>query len=323
METLDLIRSNLLSPMVLGFLLGVIAAFVKSDLRVPEPLYVGLSMYLLLAIGLKGGVALSETTLGIVWLPAVATVCLGLLTTLIAFWVSRCLWKLDMANAAALAAHYGSVSAVTFMAALTFVRMAGAEAEGYLPGLVALLEIPAIFLALILVQRSANKQPIGEAIRETLTGKSILLLAGGLLIGGISGREGMEPVKLVFVDAFPGLLVLFLVEMGIVAGRRMKEIQRSSAFLVAFAIGVPIINGAIGVVVGVLCGLSLGGSTVLGVMTASASYIAAPAAVRVGIPSANPSYYLTAALGVTFPFNLTLGIPLFYELARFAKGMFV
>lgn len=321
METADLIRQNLLSPIVLAFVLGLVATLLKSDLRFPEPVYSALSTYLLLAIGLKGGGALAVTPAAEVAVPAVATVGLGLLTTLLAYNGLRWVGRMDRPNSAALAAHYGSVSAVTFMAAQAFVKSAQAEAEGFLPALVALLEIPAIIAALLLAARGKGGGSLREGLHEVLTGKSVVLLAGGLLIGWAAGPHGLDGIKPVFVTAFQGLLLVFLLEMGTIAARRLGDVRQVGVFLVAFAIVMPIVNGAVGVAVATWVGLSLGGATVLGTMAASASYIAAPAAVRLAIPEANPSYYLTASIALTFPFNITLGLPLYYSMARLMQGV--
>lgn len=321
MDTADLIRQNLLSPIVLAFALGLIATLLKSDLRFPEPIYSALSTYLLLAIGLKGGAALAVTPLSEVGLPALATVALGILTTMLAYWSLRWIGRMDRPNSAAMAAHYGSVSAVTFMAAQAFVKAANVEVEGFLPALVALLEIPAIVVALLMAARGQSGGSLKDGLHEVLTGKSIVLLTGGLLIGWAAGPNGLDSVKPVFVTAFPGLLLVFLLEMGTIAARRLGDVKKAGPFLVVFAIAMPILNGAIGVAVGTWVGLSLGGATVLGTMAASASYIAAPAAVRLAIPQANPSYYLTAAIAITFPFNITLGLPLYYAMARLMQGV--
>ncbi|RDI95518.1 sodium-dependent bicarbonate transport family permease [Meiothermus sp. QL-1] len=320
METLELLRTNLLSPAVLAFVLGMVATLVRSDLKIPEALYTSLSIYLLLAIGLKGGAALASTPLEEVWRPALATLALGVLTPLLAYLVLRRLGRMDVVNAAALAAHYGSVSAVTFAAATSFMQAARQPVEGYLPTLVAILEVPAIVIALLIARRNLKGSSMGEAVREILTGRSILLLVGGSLIGFLSGPEGLKKVSAVFVEPFQGALVLFLLELGMVAAKRLRDLRQAGAFLVGFGLGMPVVHGALGVWLGSLAGMSVGGATVLGTMAASASYIAAPAAVRIALPQANPSYYLTASLGITFPFNLTLGIPLYFALSRLVHG---
>ncbi|RIH81698.1 Na+-dependent bicarbonate transporter superfamily protein [Calidithermus terrae] len=321
MDTLELVRLNLLSPMVLAFALGIVATLSRSDLKIPEALYTALSIYLLLAIGLKGGAELSITPLAAFWRPALVTLGLGVVTPLLAYAVLRRLGRFDVADAAAIAAHYGSVSAVTFIAALTFLQTAGIPYEGFMPTLVAILEVPAIVIALLIArQRLGGAETLGEAIREVFSGKSILLLVGGLAIGFFSGKPGLEQVAPLFVEPFKGALVLFLLEMGMVAAKRLRDLRKAGGFLVAFGLLMPVLQGALGVGLGTWAGLSLGGATVLGTMAASASYIAAPAAVRIALPQANPSYYLTAALGITFPFNLTLGIPLYFALSRLFHG---
>lgn len=317
MDGLELVRLNLLSPVVLAFVLGLVATLVRSDLKFPEALYTSLSIYLLLAIGLKGGAALSVTPLAVLWKPALVTLILSLLTPSLTYFILRKLGRFGVADSAALAAHYGSVSAVTFIAATAFMQAAHESVEGFMPTLVALLEVPAIVLALLIAhRRQSNGGSLGQALHEILSSRSILLLTGGLAIGWLSGKPGLDQVAAVFVDPFRGALVLFLLEMGMVAAKRLRDLRRVGPFLVGFGLLMPIVQGGLGVYLGHLAGLSTGGSTVLGAMAASASYIAAPAAVRIALPQANPTYYLTASLGITFPFNLTLGLPLYYALAR-------
>jgi hypothetical protein len=318
MDALELLRLNLLSPMVLAFALGVLARLVKSDLAFPEAMYTALSIYLLFAIGFKGGVELSKTPLLLLLLPALATLFLGLFRPLLGYAVARRLLRVGRADAGALAAHYGSVSAVTFLAALTFVQGVGHHSEGFLPTLVALLEVPGIVLALLLAKRGGGG--LGEALREVLAGKSVVLLLGGLGVGALSGEAGMERVKAFFVDPFYGALTLFLLDLGMVAASRFSALRQVGFRLVLFGTLLPLFHGALGVYLGHLVGLSVGGATVLGAMSASASYIAAPAAVRIALPEANPSLYLAASLAVTFPFNLVLGIPVYHALATWIGG---
>lgn len=311
--------------MVLAFALGAIAVLVKSDLRIPDGMYQGMSIYLLFAIGLRGGGELAETPLALVWRPALITVLLGVATPLWVFAILRWVGRFKDVDAAALAAHYGSVSAVTFTAALLFLEAAGAKAEGFMPALVALLEMPAIFVALLLGRRSQTKVAsstvsLGEVVREVIVGKASLLLLGGVAIGWLSGKHGVEQVAPLFLAPFKGVLVLFLLEMGMVAARRFQDFKKAGAFLIGFALVMPVLHGALGVVLGQAAGLSIGGATVLGTMAASASYIAAPIAVRTALPEANPGYYVTASLAVTFPFNLSLGLPLYFAIAKLAYG---
>lgn len=302
--------------MVLAFVLGFVAILVKSDLKLPDGLYASLSIYLLFAIGLKGGVALSQAPVSDLWGPILATLVISFVTPTFAYNVCRRLGKLDRTDSAAMAAHYGSVSAVTFIAATTFAQMQGLDPEGFLPALVAILEVPAILLALWLVLRKERSHSLGPLLRELVTGRAIVLLVGGLLIGLIATPEGMKQVEPLFGDLFKGALTIFLLEMGLVAGSKIPELKQHAVFLLLFGALVPLVNGALGAAAGVLAGLSLGGAGVLGAMAASASYIAAPAAVRIMLPQANASLYLTGAIAVTFPFNLVIGIPIYMEAAR-------
>lgn len=302
--------------MVLAFVLGFVAILVKSDLKLPDGLYASLSIYLLFAIGLKGGVALSQAALSDLWGPALATLVISIVTPTLAYNVCRRLGKLDRTNSAAMAAHYGSVSAVTFIAATTFAQMQGLNPEGFLPALVAILEVPAILLALWLVLRKERSHSLGPLLHELITGRAIVLLVGGLFIGLIATPEGMKQVEPLFGDLFKGALTIFLLEMGLVAGSKIPELKQHAVFLLLFGTLVPLVNGAMGAAAGVLAGLSPGGAGVLGAMAASASYIAAPAAVRIMLPQASASLYLTGAIAVTFPFNLIIGIPVYLEAAR-------
>ncbi len=317
MSVVEMVRMNVLSPVVLAFALGMVAVLVRSDLAFPEALYTSLSIYLLIAIGLHGGVELSKVSFGVFWKPALATLLLGMAIPVWSYAVLRGLGRFDVANAAALAAHYGSVSAVTFAAILAFLDRQSVPYEGFMPTLVALLEVPAIVVALLIARTKLSGGGSWHTIlRELLTGRSILLLVGGLVIGWLSGEQNYKTVAPLFTTLFQGALVLFLLDMGMVAARRLREVRVAGIFLVAFAIVMPMLHGIIGVLLGGAVGLSTGGRTVLGVLAASASYIAAPAAVRIALPQANPGYYLTAAIGITFPFNLAIGIPLYYTFAQ-------
>lgn len=319
MEALDLVRANLLSPIVLAFVLGLIAAWIKSDLKLPEALYQSLSIYLLLAIGIKGGVELAKTSFAEFALPAAGALAIGVATPLWCIVILRKLGRFDLTNAAAIAAHYGSVSAVTFLASTSFLDAAGIKYEGFAPTLVALLEVPAIAVALLVARAGggqASSTGWGAVLHEVLAGRSIVLLVGGLVIGALSGKQGVEPVAPLFQGLFRGALVLFLLEMGMVAAHRIGELRKVGVFLVGFAVVMPLVHAVLGLFVARSCGMSQGGATVLATLAASASYIAAPAAVRIALPQANPTWYLTASLGITFPFNLAIGIPLYGELAR-------
>ncbi|HLL88309.1 MAG TPA: sodium-dependent bicarbonate transport family permease, partial [Tepidisphaeraceae bacterium] len=283
-----------------------------------------LSIYLLLAIGLKGGHELAMTPLAELAKPIAATLVLGTAVPLVAYAAARRVGGVSVADAAALAAHYGSVSAVTFAASLSFLDARGIRYEGFMPALVAILEVPAIVIALAIariVGTGAKVEP-GHGgwqvvAREVLTGRSIILLLGGLAVGAASTGDNLAKVTPLFTNLFYGVLVLFMLDMGMTAATRLKDVGRSGGwFLLGFGVAMPIVNGLVGVLLAHWAGMSLGGTTVLGVMAASASYIAAPAAVRVALPEANPGMYLTAAIGITFPFNLCVGIPLVYGMAR-------
>lgn len=316
-DILDIASANLLSPAVLAFALGIAATLIKSDLKIPDSIYSALTIYLLLAVGLKGGVSLSESSLSQVALPLLATLLLGILTPILAYGVLRRLGKFDPTNSAAIAAHYGSVSAVTFFACQAYLQTAGVFYEGFVAVLLAVLEVPGLIVALLLVKRKLSPGiPLAHSLREIMSGKSIVLLCGGILIGLLTGPEKFDRVTPFFVEPFQGALVIFLLDMGMLAARRLHDLRKAGAFLVSFGILMPILLGAMGVWVGYISGLSLGGAIILGTMSASASYIAAPAAVRIALPEANPTYYLTASLGVTFPFNLTLGMPLYTLMAQ-------
>jgi hypothetical protein len=319
---LEVALQNLFSPPVLAFALGLIAVTIKSDLRLPEAVYQALSIYLLLGIGIKGGVALSQASLAEVLLPVLASLVLGVTIPAAAFFILGWLTRLDIPNRGALAAHYGSTSLVTFTAALIFFDSQAIFVEGYLATLLAILEIPGIIVGLMLASRGLNRSvKWGESLREVLAGRSIVLLGGGLALGFLTGVAGYERIEPFFGSLFTGVLTLFLLEMGIVAGRRLPDVRQAGLGLAGFAIGFPVLAGIAGVVAGQLAGLSVGGSAVLGVLSASASYIAAPAAVRLAIPEASPGVYLTASLAITFPFNLIVGIPLLYTISQALEGL--
>ena len=322
MDILTAIQANLLSPAVLFFVLGLIAALTKSDLKFPEPLYVGLTIYLLVAIGFKGGVAIAEAGIAKVWLPALAAMVLGALIPLWTYPLLRFGGKLPGVDAAAIAAHYGSVSAVTFIAATNYLKAIEQPFENYATAFLAVMESPAILVGVVLGKMAMRKTgeasgaSLRTAVHEALFGRSIFLLVGALVVGALCGEPGMKKVEAFFVAPFQGVLALFLLEMGVVAGRRVGDLRKVGPFLLGFGILVPLVNGVLGVLLGKLTGLSLGGATLLGVLSSSASYIAAPAAIRMSLPEANPTLYLTSSLAITFPFNITIGIPIYLAVAR-------
>ena len=322
MTFFDALAANLLSPAVLFFVLGLIAALTKSDLKFPEALYAGLTIYLLVAIGFKGGVAINEAGLGKVWLPSLAAMALGALIPLWTYPLLRFGGKFAAVDAAAIAAHYGSVSAVTFIAATNYLKAVDQPYENYATAFLAVMESPAILVGVVLGKLATSKRGAADmtslkaAMHEALFGRSIFLLVGALVVGALCGKRGMDKVEPFFVAPFQGVLALFLLEMGLVAGRRLGDLRKVGPFLLAFGIVMPLLHGCLGVYLGQLTGLGLGGATLLGVLASSASYIAAPAAIRMSLPDANPTYYLTASLAITFPFNIALGIPAYLAVAR-------
>ena len=308
-----------MDPVVLFFLLGLVARIAKSDLRLPETLYEALAIYLLLAIGLKGGVQLAQQPLATVLPQALAAVALGAAIPLLVFPLLRL--KLARADAASIAAHYGSVSVVTFAVATSFLAARSIEAERHMPLLVALMEAPGIVVGIVLA-RAGGAQRIawGALAHEVLFGKSVLLLLGGLAIGALVGPDGMKPIAPLFTDLFKGVLALFLLEMGLVAGGRLGDLRRAGAFLFGFGIGAPLLLGLLGAVVGHLAGMTTGGSALLATLAASGSYIAAPTAMRIAVPEASPALSIGVSLGVTFPFNIFVGIPIYVQYARWIGG---
>lgn len=314
--------------MTLSFCLGAFARLVRSELTVPKDVYAGISLFLLFAIGLKGGHELSHATFSALVGPAVATVILGIITPLTAYGILRRIGGLSVANSAGIAAHYGSVSAVTFIAAQTFVsdiivsRRDLPPLEGYLPTLVALMESPGIHIALALgvfLGDRAETRSTANLLHEVMTGRTMVLLVGGLLIGSVIGEKNWHTIAPLFDPTggvFKGLLCIFLLDMGMAAAARLGEVRSVGWFLLAFGLTVPIVHALVAIPLGHLSGLSLGGTAVLATMAASASYIAAPPAVRATLPDANPAYYLTLALAITFPFNIVAGIPLYFQLTE-------
>lgn len=310
--------SSFSSPMVLAFILGVIATLVRSDLKFPDSLYQSLTIYLLFAIGIKGGVKLSENHFEDVYKTALGAILMCSLIPVWAFFLLKYLGRFDHLNSAAMAAHFGSVSVVTFSQASVFLDQKGIAFEGFMPAILAIMEIPAILVALYIASKEPGRQGGSkqQVLHELLTGKGNLLLIGGLLIGLITGKKGFEQVNAFFEIPFKGILCLFLLEVGLVTGRRIPDIKQAGIKLIVFSLLIPILNGSIGVWLGLQTGLSAGGATLFGVLSASASYIAAPAAIRMALPEANPGYYLTASLAIAFPFNVTLGIPYYSYLAN-------
>lgn len=323
----------ILIPAILFFALGVFAKVIKSDLKFPEGLSKGLSLYLLIAIGLKGGAELANAELGLAIKSIFWAIVLGFLTPIIGYLILRIRDRIDRMNAAAIAAHYGSVSAGTFLAAIAFLDVSGIEYETYPIIMMVIMETPAIIIGLLLAAL-ARKQlqqqeeggevtatPWKSLLHEALTNGSVVLLIGAMVIGAISSPEAMEKVYPFSHEIFMGVLCLFLLDLGMEAARRMKAFKQVGVTLVAFGVTMPIIGGLLGIFVGAsILQFSVGGTFLVAILAASASYIAVPPAMRMGVPEANPSYYLTLALGVTFPFNVLIGIPLFYNLSLWYIG---
>lgn len=303
-------------PVVLFFVLGITAGLLRSDLKIPGSIYDALSIYLLLAIGLKGGVKLAEKATADMVLDGFLIIAMAILIPLVAFPILRYLGQLKRADAASIAAHYGSVSVVTFSIGVTYLTQAAQEYEGYLIVFLVLLEVPALVIGVMLARYGAGKVRWGRMLHEVFFGKSIFLLLGGMIIGYVAGPEGIAPLDKVFFDLFKGALAIFLLEMGLVAAGRLVDLRSHGLFLIGFGMVMPIISATVGILTGWLLDLSVGGTMLLAVLYASASYIAAPAAMRIAVPEANPGLSIGASLGVTFPFNILVGVPLYYWMAR-------
>ncbi len=312
---LNLIVSNILNPPVLFFFLGMVAVLVKSDLEIPSPLPKLFSLYLLISIGFKGGVELVKSGLSreVIFI-ILAAILMACVVPIYTFFLLRI--KLDLYNAAAIAATYGSISAVTFITAGSFLQQLDITYGGYMVAALALMESPAIIVGLILVKLSTSDQSDrefswSEVLREAFLNSSVFLLVGSLLIGLLTGEHGWEVLSPFTQQMFYGVLTFFLLDMGLVAAKRIKDLQATGFFLIGFAIFIPIFNAGIGIALAKLIGMSQGDALLFAVLCASASYIAVPAAMRMTVPEANPSLYISSALAVTFPFNIIVGIPLY------------
>ncbi len=343
MDILELIQSNLLTPIVLFFLFGIIAARIKSDLKMPEAISEFLPIYLLAAIGLHGGIEMRKTGFEEMLIPMLVAIGLSLLFTLNHYQILRRLGKFNIFDSYALASTYGAVGAVTFSVGLSFLKNQGVTSEGYLAAILAVLEPVAFILAIFLTNMAVSKQirtkkqsisddeeldigmkqtstKLSQVLKESITGKAIVILLGSIVIGYIIGKEGFEPISIVFDELFTGAIVIFMIEMGIIAGQRLEDIKKVGIFLISFSIIIPTINGIIGVLVSTALGLSLGGAVMFGLLLASASFIAAPAVLRHAIPQANPSLYITSALGITFPYNIIVLLPIMFTISTWVHG---
>jgi hypothetical protein len=305
-----------LDPVVLFFLLGLAAGLLRADLRLPPAIYEFLTILLLLGIGLKGGTELANQSLVVLLPQMMAVVIMGVALPLAAYPVLRFAGRLERADAASIAAHYGSVSVGTYAVAVAYLAYRQVAFEEYIPVFLVLLEMPAIVVGILLARGVDRNTRWRMVAHEVLLGKSIVLLFGGLLIGWAAGPEGIKPVEGLFFDLFKGVLALFLLEMGLIAAGQVGGLRRHGLFLIVFGIVMPLVAGAFGAGLGWMLGLSVGGTALLATLTASASYIAVPAAMRLSVPEANPTLSLAASLGVTFPFNILVGIPLYHQLAE-------
>lgn len=345
MDILQLIQSNLLTPIILFFLFGIIAARIKSDLKIPEAISEFLPIYLLAAIGLHGGIEMRNTGFENMLIPMFVAIGLSLLFTLNHYQILRRLGKFNLFDSYALASTYGAVGAVTFSVGLSFLKNQGVSSEGYLAAILAVLEPVAFILAIFLTNMAVSKQirakkqsfsksntsdidmgiqesktKLSQVLHESITGKAIVILLGSIVIGYIIGEEGFSSIKVVFDEMFTGAIAIFMIEMGIIAGQRLDDIKKVGIFLTAFAIIMPTFNGIIGVLVATVLGLSLGGAVMFGLLMASASFIAAPAVLRNAIPQAKPSLYITSALGITFPYNIIVLLPIMFIVSSFTHN---
>ncbi|ETN92878.1 hypothetical protein U062_00761 [Gammaproteobacteria bacterium MOLA455] len=312
----------MIEPIILFFVVGIIAGLVRAELRLPGPIYDFVSMLLLLAIGLKGGIELAKQPF-LTLLPQILVVfTMGLILPLIAFPILRKLGKLKRADAASIAAHYGSVSVGTYAVAVAFMETNNIYFEEHMPLLLVVLEVPAILVGIVLAKGLSQETQWGSVAHEVFAGKGVVLLLGGLFIGWIAGSDGLDPIKPLFFDLFKGILALFLLEMGLIAASKISSLHKHGLFLVVFGIGMALLSAVIGIGLGLLLNLSIGGTAMLALLAASASYIAVPAAMRISVPEANPTLSLTASLSITFPFNVLIGIPVYYDLAVRADAIF-
>lgn len=313
---------NLLDPTILCFVVGLIAGVVKSDLRLPASSYEFVSMYLLLALGFRGGVQLAQVDNATLFMPLMGTLLISMITPLLAYFILTRLGQFNRVNAGSIAAHYGSVSAVTLATAMTFLKNRDIEFEPYIVALMVLMEIPAICLGIFLAKGGLkavdNKRKL---FRDILLGKGVFLLVSGLGIGMAAGPAKMQALSPLFDDCFKGFLALFLLELGVITARQFTHLKKAGVFLFSFAVFMPLISGTIGLFIGYYVNLSVGGAMLLAILAASSSYIAAPTALRMAVPEANPVLSLTPSLAVTFPLNITLGIPFFYKLSQLLYGV--
>jgi len=318
---------SLLIPAVLFFALGVFAKLINSDLKFPDGMTKGIGIYLLLAIGLKGGIALSGADFGLAISSIIWGIILGFGLPLIGYFILRFRNKISKFDAAAIAAHYGSVSAATFLTAVAFLEVSGVTYESYPIIMMVIMESPAIIFGLVIAAMVRKQMAAGDAnaaevktewgplLKEAFTNGSVVVLIGAMIIGTIASPDALEKVMPFTQEIFMGVLCLFLLDMGMEAAKKAHTLKSAGVTLVSFGIIMPLVGGTVGIIVGISAlGFSVGGAFLLAILSASASYIAVPPVMRYGVPEANSSYYLTLSLGITFPFNVVVGIPLFYQM---------
>ncbi len=321
----SVLLSNILNPPVLFFFLGMLAIFLQSDLEIPQPLPKLFSLYLLLAIGFKGGYEIEESGINSqIAVTLLAAIFMASIVPIYSFFILKL--KLDTYNAAAIAATYGSISAVTFITAQSFLKVLNIDSGGHMVAALALMESPAIIVGIVLVRVFAKSQKEegeeeekfswSEVLREAFLNGSVFLLIGSVIIGILTGEKGWEKLHPFTQDIFYGVLSFFLLDMGMVAARRIKDLSKAGYFLIAFGVLMPVLNGIIGIIISKLIGMSEGDALLFAVLCASASYIAVPAAMRMTVPEANPSLYVSMALAITFPFNIIVGIPLYFNIIK-------
>lgn len=317
----SLILFNILNPPILFFFMGMLAVFWKSDLEIPQPLPKLFSLYLLLSIGFKGGHELADSGINLqIALTLIAAILMAAIVPVYTFFILKL--KLDNYNAAAIAATYGSISAVTFITASSFLEKLHISYGGHMVAALALMESPAIIVGLILVRVFAPKTEDekefswGKVMHEAFLNGSVFLLVGSLIVGLLTGDKGWEKLQPFTQGIFYGVLTFFLLDMGLIAAKRIKDLSKTGSFLIGFSVFIPIINAILGILISKVLGMGEGNGLLFAVLCASASYIAVPAAMRLTVPEANPSLYVSMALALTFPFNIIVGIPLYLQIIK-------
>lgn len=325
--SLELLAQNILSPPILFFFLGILSVYLRTGLEIPQPLPKFFSLYLLISIGLHGGYELAKSGIDSYVLKVLLFAMLAaIIVPIYTFFILRI--KLDVYNSVAIAATYGSISAVTFITGANFLQSLGENYSGFMIAAMTLMESPAIIVGLILLKffSDEDKDTNGdtdwkEVIRESFFNPSVYILIGALLIGFITGEKGWKVVDPLFGQLFKPMLAFFLLDMGIIAAKRLGDLKKVGSFLFGFAIFIPVLNALLAIFISQLIGMSKGDAFMFSVLAASASYIAVPAAMRLSVPEANPSIYATMALALTFPFNISLGLPLYYWIINLLWGV--